>query len=766
MTHSHGETGGPGRRPHGAAALPERFARHACLGILALVVTALAASAALAASPDPAVEARVEALLARMTLEEKLGQLTVETDEDRDFRVRVTAGRLGNLIAFKTATANRAAVALAAAAPTPVPLLRGLDVLQGYRTQFMVPLGQAATFDPDLNRRAAEAIAREAAAQGVNWTYAPMVDIGRDPRWGRVVEGAGEDPFLGAAMARARVSGYRAGGLVATAKHFAAYGAPRAGLDYAPADMSEATLRDVYLPPFRAAVEAGAGAVMPALSALNGVPASLDRRLLVDVLRGEWGFRGFVVSDWGAIDQLANHGMGRDAAAFATRAFLAGVDMDMASRTYVARLPAAVAEGRVAEAAIDEAVRRVLRVKLEAGLDTRPLPTPAEAETRMLLPETRALAVEVARRGIVLLKNDGDRLPLRDIGSLLVVGGIADSPGDHVGPHAAEWRAGEVHTIRRALEDRAAKAGLRFEYRAGCAPDCTDRAGFEAAVEAARRADVVVAVLGEPGEIAGEAASRADLGFPGLQQDLLDRLVATGKPVVLVIVAGRPLTVAKAFAAVPSAVMAWYPGSVGSLALAEILFGDTAPSGKLPMTWPRHVGQIPIAHDDLATGRPPTAGEKFTSKYVDIGWRPQFPFGHGLSTARLVYGPPSVEAARVAMDGTVVVSVPVRNEGPQAARAVVQAYVRDLEASRVRPGRQLKGFAAVELAAGEASTVTLRIAVGDLGFHDETGDYRVEPGRFRIFAGPDADAEASVDVEAVGEPVIRPTARRTAAGTP
>lgn len=714
--------------------------------VAALAAALLAAATVPAGASDP-IEARIDALLARMTLEEKIGQLTLKSDGHPNVREDVASGRAGAVINFTKAAATREITELWRKAPHGIPLLRGLDVLQGYRTIFPVPLAQAASFDAELNRRAAAAIARESAVQGINWTYAPMVDIGRDPRWGRVVEGAGEDPWLGALMARARVQGYRAGGLLVTPKHYVGYGAPRAGLDYAPADMSEETLRDVYLPPFRAAVEAGADAIMPALNALNGIPASVDGRLLKDVLRGEWGFDGFVVSDWGAIDQLGNHGIEPEIPAMAREAFRAGVDMDMASAAYQAWLPGEVAAGRIAMKDVDTAVRRVLRVKFRAGLDREaPILPPEQAEARMLAPETTALAVEVARRSIVLLKNERDLLPLDGVKRIALVGGIADSEGDHVGPHAAQWRPGEVTTIRQAMEARAARSGVAVEYRAGCTPDCVEgTGGFDAAVAAATAADVVVAVFGEPGEISGEAASRADLKLPGGQQALLERLHATGKPVILVIVAGRPLTLPWAFEKLPAVLTAWYPGGFGSVALAEILFGDVAPSGRLPMTWPRHMGQIPIAYDSLRSGRPASAA-KFTSKYVDIPETPQFPFGFGLSTTRFAYRSPALDRDRVPVDGEVEVSVEVTNTGRREGREVVQLYVRDLQASRVRPERQLKGVALVDLKPGETRRVSIGLDVASLGFHRRDGRYVVEPGTFRLFVGGSSDADLSVDL--------------------
>ncbi|WP_261968144.1 glycoside hydrolase family 3 N-terminal domain-containing protein [Prosthecodimorpha staleyi] len=712
------------------------------------------------AAADPAIEARIDALIARMTLAEKIGQLTVESHGPFGTRERIATGEIGNVINYANAGETTDVQAEAAKSRLGIPLLTGLDVLHGYRTLFMVPLGQAASFDPDLNRRAAEAIARETTLQGVNWTYAPMVDIGRDPRWGRVVEGAGEDPWLASRMAAARVTGYRAGGLVVTPKHFVGYGAPAAGLDYAPADMSEATLRDVYLPPFRAAVEAGAEAIMPALSALNGIPASVDGRLLTGVLRGEWGFRGFVVSDWGAIDQLGNHGIDPDRAVMARKTFAAGIDMDMASGTYRTRFAEEVAAGQVSEAAIDAAVRRVLRVKFEAGLDTRkPIPW-KEAEAGMLAPATRELAVEVARRSIVMLENRRETLPIEGRRKVLLVGALADIAREHVGPHAAQYREQDVVTIRRALAERAARAGMAFDFQPGCDAFCTDERGFGAAVRAARAADVIVAVLGEPGDIAGEAASRADPNLPGRQQALLERLVATGKPVVLVIMAGRPLIVPWVAEHVSALLTTWYPGTYGSRALAEILFGDTAPSGRLPMTWPRHPGQIPISYDRLRSGRPAERDQKFTSKYVDVDWTPQFAFGHGLSTTRFAYDGLRLDRTEVGTDGRLTATVTVTNTGRRAGREVVQLYVRDVQASRVRPDRQLKGVASVDLAPGEAKPVSIPIDVADLGFHDETGTYRVEAGRFEIFVGGSSEASLSVAFTATGPDLVRPPASR------
>src|SRR5438105_1267408 len=482
-----------------------------------------------------------------------------------------------------------------------IPLLIGYDVIHGYRTTFPIPLAIAATWDPGLAEESARIAATEARAAGIHWTFAPMVDIARDPRWGRIAEGAGEDPFLGSAMAAGYVRGFHGGGLLACAKHFAAYGAAEGGRDYDAADMSERKLREVYLPPFKAAVDAGVDTIMSAFDAVNGVPSSANRHLLIEILRDEWKFRGFVVTDYAAVEQLMHHGIAATPREAAAKALAAGVDMDMIDRAF-ATLPAS--------RRVDQAVRRILRTKFRAGLFDKPFTD--ESQT---IPLNRAAARRIAQRSIVLLKNEGNVLPLKKSARVALVGPLADSKEDMLGPWAGRGAAEDVVSVAAAAPGRSEIAD----------------------------ADVIVAVLGETREMSGEASSRSSLDLPGDQQKLLESLVATGKPVVLVVMSGRPLSIAWAAEHVPAIVQAWFLGIEGGNAIADVLFGDVNPSGKLPVTVPRSVGQVPIYYSRLPTGRPGNPQDKYTNKYLDLPLGPLYPFGFGLSYTRFEYSDLRVE---------------------------------------------------------------------------------------------------------------------------
>jgi beta-glucosidase len=716
---------------------------------LALVCAfALALPAAALALDRGEVERRADALIARMTLEEKIGQLTLSSNGPLYRPEEVRRGRVGALINFNNAQDVAAAQKLASESRLGVPVLFGLDVLHGFRTTFPLPLAETATFDPALARTAAEWAAREAAYIGVQWTYAPMADISRDPRWGRIVEGAGEDPFLARLFAAARVEGFRKGGLATGVKHFAGYGAASGGRDYDATDIPPAELRDVFLPPYRAAIEAGSETVMSAFNALNGLPATANPGLLTGILREEWGFTGFVVSDWAAIHELIAHGIAKDGAEAARKAFLAGVDMDMIGGLYDAHLADEVRAGRIAEAAIDEAVQRVLRVKLRLGLFERPSVDPSRVDAVFPTPQSRAAARAVAREAVVLLQNRGDVLPLPpSTRRIAVVGALAASAKDQLGPHAARGHAEDTVTILDGLRARAERAGASVAYAQGCDLRCTSADGFPAALAAAREADTVIAVLGEPEAMSGEAASRAHLDLPGRQSELLDALAATGKPVILVLVAGRPLAIGRELQKVSSALMAWYLGNEGAPALAEILFGDASPSGKLPLTWPRAVGQIPIHYNRLPTGRPTNPENRFTLGYMDESIEPLFPFGFGLSYASFRFSDLVVATPRASASETVEVRVTVTNAGARAGQEVVQLYIRDVVASRSRPVRELKAFEKIALAPGESRAVTLRVPARELGFHLEDGTYVVEPGRFDLWVGADSRADRAGSFE-------------------
>lgn len=705
------------------------------------------------ADPGPSLDGRVEALLARMTLEEKIGQLTLVSNQPpfdpAAYVADIAAGRIGALLNFKAPPDVAVLQAAARRSRLGIPLLFGADILHGYRTIFPMPLAEAASFDPALARFASEMAAREAREAGLNWTFAPDADLSRDPRWGRMVEGSGEDPHLGSVFTRARVEGFRAGGLATTLKHFAGYGAPLGGRDYDASTIAPADLHDSFLPPFRAGVEAGSESVMSGLNSVNGVPSTANEALLTGILRARWGFRGFVVSDWAAILELQQHGVAGDGAEAARKALLAGVDMDMESRLYERHLPDEVRAGRVPLGAVDEAARRVLRAKVGMGLFERPDIDPATPVPERLSDAMRRAARAVARDTMVLLRNEGGVLPLAGPQRVAVVGGMAAQGRDLTGPHSAAVRFEDGPPIVDALRDRAARDGATVTFSAGCEADCPSDAEFDAAVEAARGADIVVAVLGEPLDATGEAASRASLRLPGRQPELLQRLVETGKPVILVLLATRPVELGPVVDRLAGLVMAWFPGTEGAGALADILFGDHGPSARLPVTWPRSIGQVPLTYDGVPSGRPHDPGNRFTLRYVDEDLAPLFPFGFGLTYAAITYSDLRLPEPRVSLGGTLEVSVRIENAGTRAGQEVVQLYVRQHVSSRSRPRRQLKAFRKVALEPGRSETVTFRLPAADFGFHRDDGSYVVETGGFSVFVGGSSDAGLAAGFELV-----------------
>ena len=709
-----------------------------------------------------AIDRRIDALMRRMTLDEKIGQVTLASIAEVFDYDKVASGAYGNVMNFGTAKEFAKVLAAWRKSRLKIPLLHGTDIIYGNRTLFVPPIGQASSFDLGLNRAAAEQAALESVAAGTNWTYAPMVDLNRDPRWGRVVEGAGEDVQLAACMAGARVAGFRAGGLVVSAKHFVAYGFGEGGRDYDAVEMGEPFLRDRVLPPFRAAIAAGAESVMSSFNAFNGVPATANPHLLTDILRRDMRFRGIVTSDWGAIDQLKNHGLSPDPLDLTVATFNAGVDLDMASDFFRKYLPIALAQGRVSKARLDEAVRRVLRVKFETDLGKRMRVDVEEAKATQatLDPRGRAIAIEMGRRTTLLLHDPKERLPLADVSRIAVVGGLADSPRDHMGPHPALSQMGDIVTLRAAITERAAKAGARVDYLEACGacrfPTDTDETVIAEAAKAAAAADVIVAVVGETYEESGEAAARADLALSAPQVKLVEALAATGRPVVVVLTGGRPMLVENILDKVDAIAMVWFPGTYGAIGAAEVLFGDVSPSARLPLTWPRSTGQLPLSYDRLPTGRPASADDKWTNKYIDVAWTPRFPFGYGLSYGRTTLAAPRLDKAKAKPGDTVTVSVAVTNSGTRAVRETVQVYVHDVIASRSRPSRELKGFAQVDLAPGETRDVAVPIRVATLGFHVEDGSYVVEPGMFRIFVGKDATTETAVELEVTGGSRVAP----------
>ncbi|WP_288379193.1 glycoside hydrolase family 3 N-terminal domain-containing protein [uncultured Massilia sp.] len=637
--------------------------------------------------------------------------------------------------------------------PTPaacrIPLLFGLDVIHGYQTVFPVPLGESASWDLEAIEESARIAAREAAASGIHWTFAPMVDVGRDPRWGRVMEGAGEDSYLGARIAEARVRGFqgaRLGGVesvMATAKHFAGYGASVAGRDYNAVDMSDQQLHETYLPPFKAALDAGAATFMNAFNTLNGIPATGHAGLQRDILKGAWGFKGFVVSDWGSVREMVVHGYADDLADAAAKALNAGSDMDMESNAFSSSLVAQVRAGKVALAQVDDAVRRVLTKKFELGLFDDPYRFSSAAREQAALSDPRhaQAARRVAAKSIVLLKNEGGALPLRrGLRSIAVVGPLADARRDLEGGWIVKSNADKMASLVDAVRE-AAGPGTRVSYAPGCDVACRGADGFEAALRAARDADTVVLAVGESWDMSGEAKSRADIKLPGRQDELFAALRAIGKTPVVVVMAGRPLIFERLAEEAPAILYAWFPGSEGGRAVADVLFGDVNPSAKLPMTFPRNMGQVPISYQQYETGRPVRDVNNivYKSAYIDSPNTPRYAFGHGLSYTSFGYRDLRLSSNSMRADGKITLSFTLANTGKRAGAEVAQLYLRDPVASVVRPVKELKGFQRIALQPGEQRQVSFTIDRETLSFFDRKLAWTAEPGKFELMVGSASD---------------------------
>jgi len=769
-----------------------------CFLLVALGSSGLvAASAQTRPVPNPQLTSRdlskrVEALLKQMTLDEKVGQLvqysagfaTGPSASKLNYDALIAKGQLGAMLNVVGAerTNHYQHIAMEKSR-LHIPIIFGLDVIHGYRTTFPVPLAVAASWDPEAAETVARIGAEEARADGIAWVFSPMVDIARDPRWGRIVESNGEDPYLSSAMARAWVKGYQQGDLskpdsvAACVKHFAAYGAATAGRDYNAADMSEIMLRQVYLEPYRAAVEAGVATVMSSFNSINGIPASADPFTLTQILRKEWGFGGFVVSDWGAVAELLNHSIGADGATVARKALESGVDMDMEGNLYGTTIAFQVRSGRIPEAVVDEAVRRILRVKFALGLFDHPYTPKGPAYDAT--PVRHATARKVADETLVLLKNG----PVEGLGTLLpltakarkvaLIGPLADNQREMLGA----WAGGDskyVVTLRTALTERL---GDRLLYAQGCdllagkdanmlrranfndpivadsnQPVPDDAKTIAEAVETAKKADVAILVLGESAHwMEGEATSRSQLGFTGVQEQLLEAVAATGKPVILVVVAGRPLEIKWAAAHVPAILEAWSPGIEAGHAIADVLFGDVNPSGKLPASLPRSVGQEPLYYAQLPTGRPAL------SRYLDEDNSALYPFGWGLSYTQFSYSQPTVsrvqvsarEVLRSPRNSVVIVSVDVKNTGSMAGTEVVQLYIRNTAASVEQPIRELKGFARVTLAPAETKHVEFPLGFDELNFYNAEIKRTVEPTTYKIWVGGSSLATAETSLRVV-----------------
>lgn len=717
----------------------------------------------------PPIEHRVQGLLGQMTLAEKIGQMNQVNGGDGDVAARLgdrlRAGQIGSVLNLvDVEAANELQRIAVEESRLGIPLLIGRDVIHGFKTVMPIPLGQAATWHPDLVRRCARVAAREAATTGINWTFAPMIDIARDARWGRIAESPGEDPFLAGALAAAMVEGFQGddltapGSIAACAKHFAGYGAVESGRDYATANVPENELRNVYLRPFKAAVDADVATLMASFSDLDGVPATGNAFLMRRVLRDEWGFDGFVVSDWDSVRQLAVHGVSADDRESVYQAVTAGVDMEMAGESYLRHLGDLIAEGCIEPAMVDAMVANILRIKFRLGLFDRPYTDPAALPA---IGDAEALqtARNAALESVVLLKNDHGVLPLSAEGltRLAVVGPLADAPYEQLGTWIFDGDPRLSVTPLAAIRDLLAE---RVEVGYAPAMETTrsrSTAAFGEALELARGADAVVLFLGEESILSGEAHSRADISLPGNQAELVERVRAAGKPVIAVIQAGRPLTLTDIVDRVDAILFAWHPGTMGGPAIADLLFGIESPSGKLPATFPRMVGQIPIYYNQKNTGKPPSPdtvvhiddidgqapqlSTGMTSFHLDAGFTPLYPFGHGLSYAEFSYRNIRVSAPEIGIGETVTVSAELTNTGLVAATEVVQLYLRDLVGNVTRPVRELKGFQRLRLEPGQTRTVSFGLHTDDLAFFGRDMRPITEPGVFHVWIGGSSATE-------------------------
>ncbi|WP_438283132.1 beta-glucosidase BglX [Pseudomonas alabamensis] len=749
------------------------------LRVLGLVI-ALTGQSALAATPDLRDKAAfIDHLLAQMTVQEKVGQLrliSIGGDMTRErIREEIAAGRIGGTFNSITRDENRAMQDAALRSRLKIPMFFAYDVIHGHRTVFPISLGLAATWDLDAVAQVGRVSAREAAADSIDMTFAPMVDIARDPRWGRTSEGFGEDTYLTSQMGRTLVQSLQGKGpdqadsVMAIVKHFALYGAVEGGRDYNTVDMSVPKMYNDYLPPYRASLDAGAGGVMVALNSINGVPATADTWLLRDLLRQSWGFKGVTLSDHGAIEELIRHGVARDGREAAKLALKAGVDMSMNDSLYGQELPGLLAAGEVTQAELDQAVREVLGAKYEMGLFKDPYlrigqakddPKDVHADDRL----HRQAARDVARRSLVLLENRDQTLPLKKASTIALVGPLADAPFDMMGSWAAAGRGEQSITVRQGLTEALAGKGRLLHARGANLTDdkaVVDYLNFinwdakevvddprpagvmiQEAVEAARQADVVVAVVGESRGMSHESASRTSLNIPAVQRELIKALKATGKPLVLVLMNGRPLSLAWERDQADALLETWFSGTEGGRAIADVLFGDYNPSGKLPITFPRSVGQIPTYYNHLSIGRPYNPGTpgNYTSQYFDEPNGPLYPFGYGLSYTQFALSQVTLSTDRVQQGQGLSAKVTVRNTGDRDGETVVQLYLRDSTASMSRPVKELKHFQKVALKAGEARELTFTLAPDDLKFYNGRLQHVAEPGVFEVQVGLDAQA--------------------------
>jgi beta-glucosidase len=722
---------------------------------------------------DPAqpVAKRVSDLLGRMTLDEKIGQLwqvDLQNDADQQHGDQLRRGEIGSFLGSSAlietpVMRNRLQRLAVEQSRLGIPLIFGHDVIHGFRTQFPIPLAQACAWEPALFEQTQTIAAREAAAAGIDWTFAPMVDMARDPRWGRIAEGFGEDPFLGALDAAASVHGFQGTNVadtnrvVACLKHFVGYGAAEGGRDYNTTEISEYTLRNFYLPQFHAGVDAGALTLMSSFNCLSGFPSSGTRHTLTDILRGEWKFPGFVVSDWESVSELVPHGVAADAAQAAHLGLTAGVDMEMASTTYHDTLKQQVEQGTISKKVLDEAVRRVLTVKFEKGLFDRPFTDESRCQMAFLQNDALALSRAAAAKSCVLLKNENGVLPLSPhTGKLALIGPFAENAQELVGPWHSRAHKDDLISLAEAmrqhlnsgfplsvargspmLEPGVVKPPLDIDTFAPITEAPSSSNELAAAVELAKSADVVVLALGEPLDWSGESASRADLGLPGKQQELFDAVAATGKPVVVVLFNGRPLALPRVQEKAAAILEAWFPGTQGANGVADVLFGAVDPAGRLTTTFPRNVGQVPFHYNHFNTGRPGFGD--YHGNYVDVPTSPQYPFGFGLAYTTFEFGKVKLATNAISLNGKITASVEIKNTGARAGTAVAELYLRALAATAgPRPVRELKDFQKILLQPGETRTVSFELTAKKLGYFDAKGHWLVEPGKYQLWISADS----------------------------
>ena len=720
----------------------------------------------------------VEALLEKMTVEQKIGQLNLVTPGggiatgevvSRNVEAKIKAGNVGGLFGVSGPNKIRMAQDLAVnQSQLGIPLLFGFDVIHGYKTTFPIPLGLASSWDMDLIKKTAQIAAKEATADGINWNFSPMVDITRDPRWGRIAEGAGEDPFLGSAIAKAMVEGYQGDDLtasntmMATVKHLALYGASEAGRDYNSVDMSHLKMFNQYMPPYKAAIDAGAASVMTSFNDIDGVPATGNKWLLTKVLRERWGFEGFVVSDYTSLNEMVAHGLG-DLQAVSALALNAGLDMDMVGEGFLTTLKKSLEQGKVTEEAITKACRRILEAKFKLGLFDDPYRyiDMDRPKRDILSPENRAIARKAAAASAVLLKNETGILPISKTAKIALVGPLADNRNNMLGTWAPTGETKYAVTMREGIANVAPSAKVQYAKGSNILDDpemakkinvfgprviiseSSPEELLKEALASVSKSDVVVAVVGEATEMSGEAASRTDLRIPEAQKKMIRALVETGKPVVLVLMSGRPLNISEEFEMPVSILQVWHPGVEAGNAIADLLFGNYNPSGKLTATWPRTVGQIPIYHSMKNTGRPaedPEEFQKFRSNYLDVPNTPLFAFGYGLSYTTFEYSNLKLSHDRIGQNQSIEVSVEIKNTGEYDGATVVQLYLKDVVRSITPPKRTLKGFKKVFLKKGEQKTVRLTLRADDLKFYNNELEFIAEPGVFEVFIGADSNA--------------------------